>query len=48
MPGVNKDEKLEALLDEMLEKKERMESDMDTNMTVQLHKRAYEIDFDAY
>lgn len=35
-------------MEELKEKKEWMENDTDTSMTVELHKRAYEIDFDAY
>ena len=44
----NEDQKLNSLLEELKEKKQKMQDEMESNMTVMLHKRAYEIDFDAY
>ena len=46
-PG-NEEQRLNALLEELKEKKQKMKDEMENNMTVMLHKRAYEIDFDAY
>lgn len=46
--GDSEEDKLHQLMNELLEKKDRLENDTESNMTVELHKRAYEIDFDAY
>lgn len=46
--GSSVEEKLQSLTNELLDKKEHLENDTNKNMSVQLHKRAYEIDFDAY
>lgn len=42
------EERTRAVLQELLSKKRRMEEDSSRSMTVQLHERAFEIDFDAY
>lgn len=46
--GGNKEENLQELMTEFQEKKTKMQQDMDKNITVQLYKRAYDIDYDAY